>query len=422
MPTGMTKDQLNEHMLAVVLPKLKELMDGSVRNIVQETVTKQLETSSRSFLEPMLERITPKTPILELNIEQRSRRFAKCLRAYGKAKLDGTGPDSAYDILKKWGDEPMANEYRDMRAKALAASDAVAGGFIVPETYSTDIIEFLRPASVVRQMGPTIIPMPTGTFRIPKMTQGTSFSYIGENRPAPVTQPQFGNITLTFKKLAGLVPMSNDLLRYSSPGADAIVRDDVVNGMAYAENLNFMRGDGTSGTPKGLLNWVLDDQKIIANATQSLANITTDLGALILSMMNKNVPMVRPGWIMAPRTWNYLMTISTANGVYPFREELSQKRLWGWPIGMTTSVPITLNGQGRVGESEIYLVDWNDVALGESQNLIIDASQEAAYTDGGVLISAYQNDQTVIRAIAEHDLVMRRQESISVLVGSVYGK
>jgi hypothetical protein len=38
------------------------------------------------------------------------------------------------------------------------------------------------------------------------------------------------------------------------------------------------------------------------------------------------------------------------------------------------------------------------------------------------VVSAFQNDQTVIRTISEHDLVMRRQESLAVLQGSVYGK
>jgi hypothetical protein len=38
------------------------------------------------------------------------------------------------------------------------------------------------------------------------------------------------------------------------------------------------------------------------------------------------------------------------------------------------------------------------------------------------LVSAFQNDQTVIRAISEHDLVMRRQESIAILQGVIYGK
>jgi hypothetical protein len=38
------------------------------------------------------------------------------------------------------------------------------------------------------------------------------------------------------------------------------------------------------------------------------------------------------------------------------------------------------------------------------------------------VVSAYQNDQTVIRAISEHDLAMRRQESLAILQGVIYGK
>ena len=302
--------------------------------------------------------------------------------------------------------------------KALAASDATAGGFLVPPQFSQEVIEFLRPASVVRRLGPMAIPMPTGTFRIPKVTQGITASYIGENLPAPKQQPQFGNVTLTFKKLAALVPLSNDLLRYSSPGADAIVRDDVVNAMADAENRNFLRGDGTAATPRGLLNWCLASQNLTANATSNLANFTADMGRLIVALMNQNIKMIKPAWIWAPRTWNFAMTVQTANGVFPFRDELMRGTFWGWPFGLTTAVPINLGTGGN--QSEIYLADFADVALGEALNLTVDASQEAAYNDGGTVVSAYSNDQTVIRAISEHDLVMRRQESVAVLSSVVY--
>jgi HK97 family phage major capsid protein len=95
---------------------------------------------------------------------------------------------------------------------------------------------------------------------------------------------------------------------------------------------------------------------------------------------------------------------------------------WGWPYYTTTAIPINLSTLARTSESEIYLIDMADAALGESLNLTVDASQEAAYTEGGTLVSAFQNDQTVIRAISEHDLVMRRQESIAILQGVIYGK
>jgi len=347
-------------------------------------------------------------------------KFGRFLRASMKAK-QSNGIHSVASVLKDWKDEQMLADY-ESHAKALSASDATAGGFLVPPQYSQDIIEFLRAKSVVRQLGPIMIPMATGTFRIPKVTVGASASYIGENQAAPKTQQTFGNVTLTFKKLAALVPLSNDLLRYSSPGADAIVRDDVVRAMADAENRAFLRSDGTGGSPRGFLNWCLASQLINGNASASLANVTADMGNLIVTLMNQNIPMTKPAWIWSPRTWNYLMTLQTANGVFAFRDELMRGTFWGWPYGTTTAIPINLSTLSRTSESEVYLIDMADAALGESLNLTVDASQEAAYSDGGTLVSAFQNDQTVIRAISEHDLVMRRQESVAVLQGVIYGK
>jgi hypothetical protein len=47
--------------------------------------------------------------------------------------------------------------------------------------------------------------------------------------------------------------------------------------------------------------------------------------------------------------------------------------------------------------------------------LIVDASQEAAYQDGGTLRAAFSLDQTVIRCIAEHDLAMRHTKAGAVI-------
>jgi HK97 family phage major capsid protein len=200
------------------------------------------------------------------------------------------------------------------------------------------------------------------------------------------------------------------------------VRDDVVRSMADAENRAFLRSDGTAGQPRGFLNWCLASQLLNGNASASLANVTTDLGNLIVTLMNQNIPMTKPCWFWSPRTWNYLMTLQTTNGVFAFRDEMMRGTFWGWPYKHTTAIPINLSTLSRTSESEIYLIDMADAVLGESLNLTVDASQEASYSDGGTLVSAFSNDQTVIRAISEHDLVMRRQESIAVMQGVIYGK
>lgn len=442
----MTSEQLTEFIKSTVLPLIKDTVGVQVKDVVAEAIGKANAARGGSGTDmlngingdeqhsgPMVKTkegyAMPLSMLTDLMRyggatgmraiqrppEHYGLGFGRCVRAFAQAKMKGTGMVGVPKILTDWGDKASAEFY----TKALAASDATAGGFLVPPQFSQEVIEFLRPASVVRKLGPMVIPMPTGTFRMPKVTTGITASYIGENVPAPKTQPVFGNVTLTFKKLACVVPMSNDLTRYSSPGADAVVRDDVVNGMADAENRNFLRGDGVNATPRGLLNWCLAANNIVANQTSNLANVTADLGLLIVALMNNNIKMIKPGWIWAPRTWNMLMTVQTTNGVFPFRDELLRGTFWGWPYGVTTAIPINL-GSGAVGQSEIYLADFADVVLGEALSLVVDASQEAAYNDGGTVVSAYSNDQTVIRTIAEHDFVMRRQEAVAVLSSVVY--
>lgn len=434
----MTPTELQSLIKEVTLPLIKDFAGNQVKEIVAEAIAKQIEGNGAG--KQMLtgvngeEGTQPSKTWKESGYSEQyygypnvaktahdfpphyGLGFGRCVRAMAKSRMDGNGYKAVPKILADWGDKASAKFYEE---KALAASDAVSGGFLVPPQFSQEIIEFLRPASVVRKLGPVIIPMPTGTFRIPKMTVGSTFTYQGENTNAGKTQPQFGNVTLTFKKLSGVVPISNDLMRYSSPGADAIVRDDMVNGIADAENRNFLRGDGTAATPVGLLNWCLAANNFAANQTSNLANITADLGAMIVRLMNNNIKMIKPGWIWAPRTWNFLMTLQTTNGVFPFRDELMRGTFWGWPYGTTTAVPINI-AKTSSASSEIYLVDFADAAIGEALNMTIDASQEAAYWDGSSVISAFSQDQTVIRAISEHDFVMRRAESIAVLNSVVY--
>ena len=132
------------------------------------------------------------------------------------------------------------------RQKALTAGDATASGTLVPTQFSTDFIELLRSVAVMRKLGVTTLPLPVGNITLPKATGGATAGYIGETSSDNIAKSQLstGDISLKFKKLAVLTPISNSLLRYSSPGADAIVRNDLLAAMAVKEDGAFIRGQG----------------------------------------------------------------------------------------------------------------------------------------------------------------------------------
>ena len=68
-------------------------------------------------------------------------------------------------------------------------------------------------------------------------------------------------------------------------------------------------------------------------------------------------------------------------------------------------------------ESEITFADFDDVVIGEAMSLRIDASQEASYIEGSTLVSAFSQDQTVVRCITEHDFGVRRDVSVCIMNG-----
>ena len=345
---------------------------------------------------------------------ERGLAFARCLRATAAAKMNGSGPNGAIGILRGWGDKELADVWAGAREKAMAAGDATAGGFLVPEQYSQEIIAFLRAQAIMRRLGARTIGVPTGTLNVPKLSGGAVANWIGETQHLTKTEPTTGQVTLRLKKLGALVPISNDLLRRSSPGADAIVRDDVVAAMRVGEDSAFLRANGTDFTPKGLRYWAVAANIVAAGAT-SLAQVTSDLGKLVNKLKGQNIPMLTPAWIMGPRSEQYLATVQNTNGFFVYRDEILRGQLWGWPVAVTTSVPENLTDGGNTDESEVTLVDMAQIVIGEGPNLMVDASQEAAYHDGTSVQAAFSLDQTVIRAIEEVDLVVRYDKAIAIL-------
>jgi HK97 family phage major capsid protein len=383
----MTKAEVIELIKSVTGTAMTEMMEPLTKR--HTSVMEQILAQQMKAAEPPLEKGVA---------------LGRFVRAIVGGRINGERP-VAWAIRQGWDENSSV-------VKALAAGDATAGGFIVPPNFMTEIIELLRAQSVVRGLGPTVWPMPNGTANVPKLTGGSTAQYTSENQNIGVSQPQFGALALSAKKLAAIVPISNDLIRYSSPAADTVVRDDLVAALGLRQDLAFIRGDGLVNTPKGMRYWAPAANILTANATVNLANVTFDLGRMVLALKNQNVRMIRPGWVFSPRTEMYLQTVRDGLGNFAYRPEMMTGRLWNYPYRTTTQIPDNLGGGT---ESEIYLCDFVDAVIGEAMGLIIDASQEAAYYDGTQLQASFSRDQTVIRAIEEHDFGMRHDASVCVM-------
>ena len=332
-------------------------------------------------------------------------RAVKCIHASG-----GDVERAAFTAERKFGDAEMAREF-----KALSATSPAEGGYLVPEVYANEIIELLYPATVIYSLGARRLGMANGNLNIPKIKTGSRAMFTGENRAIPKSAPKFGNLKLSAKKLTALIPMSNDLLRSTNFDNDVIVGQDVTKQMALGVDWGALNGTGGEFQPlgitknKGVLN--IDVTGLDAEYASSAGVLTAAFpNYLVASVLKNNVYADGLGFVFNTSVEQFFKSLRDNVGSFIFAKEMNDNgTLVGYPYRTTNLLETT------GGKSSIIFGNWNDLVIGEQGALEIETSREGSWTDdAGNLISAFENDQTLIRAINNVDTGLRHDESFAV--------
>lgn len=343
--------------------------------------------------------------------------------AVATAKLDGGG-SSAKAVFKTMDDHGygfLAKEFDNARTKALNAGSAAAGGIFVPDEISNEVIGLLRPLSTFIQGGPRRVPFSNGNYHMPAAASGSTAYWRGEARPIPPSQPTFKDINMSAKLLGALVPMSDQVLRWSRIDIKDWVERDMAESMATELDRAAYFGTGTVYEPLGITKIPgIGAVAATGGATPTVAQLESNASALELRMMLTNLPMNRLAWVMNPRSFMYLQNLRDANGNRYFPELQAAAPIWrNKPVFVTTAMPINLGG--GTNESLVALVNFGDVFMGESRGLTFATSTDASYVKNGVTVSAFQNELTLIRATTEVDVAVKYLEAVQTLTGVTWG-
>lgn len=341
--------------------------------------------------------------------------------ANGKNGLDG-----AERLAKEMGDEDMlahiANSRKaseKMRQKQVLAGDLSSAGSLVPPDMSAEFIELLRGASVFMSAGPRILPMPNGNLQIARGKTGSSGGWVGETKNNPATDLTTDLLKLSAKKAFALIPVSNDLLRFTSQQAQQIIEEDLVNDLSEVLDIAFLRGDGTEFQPKGVRFAALA-ANVVASVGDALQNIVTDLSTAINRVESADVRLRSPAWFLSPKhAWGIFRALDANDQLSFLANEMTARgTLLGWPMHKTTHIPDNLN----TNESEILFVEMTDAIVGETEMLEVESMPGAAYVDSANTVRAsFSQDVTPIRALTMVDFALRHPESASVITAVTYG-
>jgi HK97 family phage major capsid protein len=319
-------------------------------------------------------------------------------------------------------------------AAGTTGDSAWAGSLVaLYQRYTGDFIEFLRPMTILGKLGQNGVPGPTMVpfnINIAGQTSGATGYWVGEGQPKPVTRAGFNSVNLAWAKIAAFCVLSQELVRFSSPNAETLMRNELARAIVERADIDFIDPNVAAITgvrPASVTNGV-----VAINSTGNDADaIREDIALLMAPFINANI---------SPTGAVFVMSTLRALRVSLMRNALGQKEfpdlmmtggtLEGIPVIATEYATSDSNGD------DIVLMNAPDIWLADDGEVTIDASREASLqmldnptvdsANGGnpvatSLVSMFQTNSIALLAERYINYQKRRAQAVQVLNNANWG-
>lgn len=356
-------------------------------------------------------------------------RYAMALMA-GKGNLMQSA-----EIAKRWDDTPQVETVLKAAVAAGTTTDTTwAKPLVEYSNMASEFAELLRPATILGRIdGLRRVPF---NIKVPRQTGGASASWVGEGAPKPVSSLAFDSITLGHTKVAGIVVMTEELVRFSNPAAEDIVRRDLVETIGGLIDKDFVDPDkaAVSGvSPASITNGVTP---VVASGT-SADNLRADVQSLMSNFIAANMSLSGAVWIMTET-----QALAIAMMLNPLGQpEFPGLSISGGTAGTFFGIPVILSenipAQSEVtgppaipAGSRIILAKASEIMLADDGQVMLDASNQASLqmdsaptnppTATTVMVSLWQMNMVGIRAERFINWTKRRAGAVQYITGAAY--
>jgi HK97 family phage major capsid protein len=350
--------------------------------------------------------------------------FARYVAAL--AASHGNRTDAAEFVKQRWGEESRIVE-RTLRSQlsapdleilakaAVLAGTAVhatwAGPLVEWQTIAGEFIDLLRPATVIgRIVNPSLRRVPFN-IRLAGKTTGSTVGWVGEGAVKPVSALAFSETTLAWAKAAGIVVITEELARFSSPGAEDTIIADLRDTMVQFLDTQFLDpavAAVTNVNPASVTNGVV---KIGLNAAASVATWSTAIAAAIDAMSVAHITPTH--WITTPTLALNLGMLRTSQDIFAFPGlTASGGTLMGLPVITSTASPAGL--LILICAPEIFLADDGGVNIDTSREASV-MMDSAAVVGTTAVTSLWQQNLVGIRAERFINWAKRRTAAVQVI-------
>ena len=196
-----------------------------------------------------------------------------------------------------------------------------AGASTIQTSVDGRIQDFIQAQSIGMNLGAQVFRLESDDLLIPKGTSASGATVMatdGTTQSAETT-PTLGNVTLSPKYFADVIPVTYKFLQQSSPDVENYLRRLIGSTFSSALDDQMVGGSGSGGNIKGLFNSSIGTTAITSGAP-TFAKIMDSISAISTA----NVPTNNLNMLMHPGTLTHMVTAvkysSTASPLLDMKE------------------------------------------------------------------------------------------------------
>jgi HK97 family phage major capsid protein len=321
--------------------------------------------------------------------------------------------ESVVRVLKAQSEGANMQELMQMKATVAAGTtldSTWAAPLVDQATFAGDFISYLRPRTLIGQAQFRAVPF---NVRIAGQTSGGSASWVGQGKSKPVTKFDFNATTIPFTKIAAISVLTQELVRFSDPSAEALVRDSLADAVIARVDNDLFDPDlaaVANVSPAGLLNGVAP----ITYAGNTIdytdpSSVRCAIAALWAPWDSTNLGS-RPAYYTTPAVARMLAFAVDPLGNVAFP---GVTPTGGSLFGVPLRVSQYLANNGGSGGAPFILVDESEIWLADDGSVTLDASEQATIemsdtpvgsssttvtSNGSPFVSMWQTNSIALRA------------------------
>jgi HK97 family phage major capsid protein len=346
---------------------------------------------------------TPATESSPADVLSREQRMTDWLRARGRGDVDLEGERLSLGAIVQAFVSGDRRGVTDVERRAMSGGVDAAGGFLIPELLSAQIIDRARAQAVAFRAGAITAPMGSDTLHLARLATGNAANWKAEGDPVVDSDQVWQRITLTTKTLVVSTRLSRELFEDLSNEANEIIEREISQAIALKLDLAILEGSGTPPEPRGIAN-TTGVNSVSMGANGGMPTGWDPVVQAVFAALKQNSAEGMAG-VFHPRDLETLALLKDSTA-QPLRRPAVIQDL---PLLSSTQIATNVAQGTSTDTSRAYIGDWSTVIVGVRPSLQIRFRVlEERYAD---------NLQVGLLAWLRGDVVLAHPEHMTKLVG-----